>query len=107
VKIGARIVGHGRSVIFQMAEVAVPRGRFQQILAAIATLRPSPPARCPDLAIWQASNLLPAPLPRTSISWRSGCGIFNSPKDGFSAAGRAVTQRAKIEAYTYRFSPSA
>jgi hypothetical protein len=46
VKIGARIVRHGRSVIFQMAEVAVPRALFEQILAAIATLRPTPPARC-------------------------------------------------------------
>jgi hypothetical protein len=46
VKIGARIVRHGRSVAFQMAEVLVPRGLFQQILAAIATLRPLPSARC-------------------------------------------------------------
>jgi hypothetical protein len=46
VKIGARIVRHGRSVIFQMAEVAVPRALFEQILAAIAKLRPSPLARC-------------------------------------------------------------
>jgi hypothetical protein len=45
-KIGARIVRHGRSVAFQMAEVLVPRGLFQQILAAIATLRPLPSARC-------------------------------------------------------------
>src|SRR5215212_4119327 len=46
VKIGARIVRHGRSVTFQMAEVMVSRSLFQQILAAIAGLRPSPPARC-------------------------------------------------------------
>ena len=46
VKIGARIVRHGRSVTFQMAEVMVSRSLFQQILAAIAALRPSPPARC-------------------------------------------------------------
>ena len=46
VKIGARIVRHGRSMIFQMAEVMVSRGLFAQILAAIATLRPTPPARC-------------------------------------------------------------
>ncbi len=46
VKIGARIVRHGRSVIFQMAEVMVPRRLFREILAAIAALRPSPPARC-------------------------------------------------------------
>ena len=46
VKIGARIVRHGRSITFQMAEVMVSRSLFQQILAAIAALRPSPPARC-------------------------------------------------------------
>jgi DDE family transposase len=46
VKIGARIVRHGRSVVFQMAEVMVPRGMFREILAAVAALRPSPAARC-------------------------------------------------------------
>ncbi len=46
VRICARIVRHGQSVIFQMAEVAVPRALFQEILGAIATLRPLPPVRC-------------------------------------------------------------
>jgi Transposase DDE domain group 1 len=46
VKIGARIVRQGRSISFQMAEVMVPRRMFQQILAAITALRPSPPVRC-------------------------------------------------------------
>ena len=47
VKIGARIVRHGRSIAFQMAEVAVPRSLFRDILAAIAALRPPPPpVRC-------------------------------------------------------------
>ena len=47
VKIGARIVRHGRSIAFQMAEVAVSRGLFQEILGAIAALRPlPPPVRC-------------------------------------------------------------
>jgi len=45
-KIGARLVRHGRSAIFQMAEVAVPRVLFREILAAIAALRPPrPPTR--------------------------------------------------------------
>jgi len=44
VKIGAKIVRHGRSITFQMAEVAVPRALFQDILAAIAALRSLPPA---------------------------------------------------------------
>ena len=46
VKIGTKIVRHGRSITFQMAEVMVPRTLFQQILDVIAMLRPAPPARC-------------------------------------------------------------
>ncbi len=38
-KIGARIIGHGRYVTFQMAKVAVPRGLFAEILRLIAQLR--------------------------------------------------------------------
>lgn len=47
VKIAAKIVRHGRSITFQMAEVMVPRAPFRQILDAIAALRPLPlPVRC-------------------------------------------------------------
>jgi hypothetical protein len=46
IKIGAKIVRHGRSITFQMAEVMVSRGLFQEILDAIATLRPLPAVRC-------------------------------------------------------------
>src|SRR5215510_14037872 len=42
-KIGAKVVRHGRYVIFQMAEVAIPRQMFQEILRLIAELRPQPP----------------------------------------------------------------
>jgi hypothetical protein len=42
VKIGAKIVAHARYVTFQMAEVAVPRELFQEILRLIAQLRPPP-----------------------------------------------------------------
>ena len=45
VKIGAKIVRHGRSITFQIAEVMVLRGLFQQALDAIMALRPLPPAR--------------------------------------------------------------
>jgi hypothetical protein len=45
VKIGAKVVSHGRYVTFQMAEVAVPRQMFADILSLIARLRaPSAPA---------------------------------------------------------------
>src|SRR5436305_10374700 len=43
IKIGAKVVSHGRYVIFQMAEVAIPRQMFQEILRLIAELRPRPP----------------------------------------------------------------
>ena len=43
VKIGARIVRHGRHVVFQLAEVAVPRTLFAEILCRIDHLRPRPP----------------------------------------------------------------
>jgi hypothetical protein len=43
IKIGAKVVSHGRYIIFQMAEVAIPRQMFQEILRLIAELRPQPP----------------------------------------------------------------
>ena len=42
-KIGARIVRHGRYVVFQLAEVAVPRALLADILRRIDGLRPQPP----------------------------------------------------------------
>jgi hypothetical protein len=42
VKIGAKIVRHGRYIIFQMAEVAVRRELFADILRRIDRLRPAP-----------------------------------------------------------------
>jgi len=43
IKIGAMVVSHGRYVIFQIAEVAMARQMFQEILRLIAELRPQPP----------------------------------------------------------------
>jgi hypothetical protein len=39
-KIGAKTVSHGRYVVFQMAEIAIPRNLFAEILRLIAELRP-------------------------------------------------------------------
>ncbi len=44
VKVGARIVRHGRYVVFQLAEVAVPRALFAAILRRIDRLRGPPVA---------------------------------------------------------------
>ena len=43
IKIGAKVTSHGRYATFQMAEVAVSRQMFAEILALIARLR-APPA---------------------------------------------------------------
>ena len=42
VKIGAKIVRHGRYVTFQLAEVAVSKSLFQKILGLIDALRRRP-----------------------------------------------------------------
>ena len=44
IKIGAKIVSHGRYVAFQMAEVAIPKNLFADILRMIAELRAPPVA---------------------------------------------------------------
>lgn len=43
IKIGAKLVNHGRYVGFQMAEVAISRILFAEILRLITELRPKPP----------------------------------------------------------------
>ncbi len=43
IKIGAKVVRHGRYVTFQLAEVAVSRSLFAQVLGLIADLRAPPP----------------------------------------------------------------
>ncbi len=41
IKIGAKIVRHGRYITFQLAEVAIPRSLFANILRLIDGLRPA------------------------------------------------------------------
>jgi hypothetical protein len=42
IKIGAKTMRHGRYVIFQMTEVAIPKDLFVDILRRIDRLRPNP-----------------------------------------------------------------
>ena len=42
IKIGAKVVNHGRYIAFQMAEVAIPKGLFADILRLIVEMRASP-----------------------------------------------------------------
>jgi hypothetical protein len=39
IRIGAKVVSHGRYIAFQMAEIAISRRLFGDILRLIATLR--------------------------------------------------------------------
>jgi hypothetical protein len=45
IKIGAKVVSHGRYVAFQMAEVAIPRNLFTDVLRLVAELRDDPIGR--------------------------------------------------------------
>jgi Transposase DDE domain group 1 len=44
IKIGAKVVRHSRYITFQLAEGAVSRQMFAEILSLIARLRPPAPA---------------------------------------------------------------
>ncbi len=46
IKIGAKVVRHDRYIMFQLAEVAVPRNLFRENLHLIDGLPPRPPTRC-------------------------------------------------------------
>ena len=59
IKTGARIVRHARYVTFQMAEVAVPRALFEQILVRIARLTPL----CDTGSSWTV------PFRATPVAW--------------------------------------
>ncbi len=42
VKIGAKVVRHGRYITFQLADVVIPRTLFVEVLSLIDGLRPAP-----------------------------------------------------------------
>jgi hypothetical protein len=42
IKIGAKVMRHDRYFTFQLAEVAVPRNLFREILRRVDELRPRP-----------------------------------------------------------------
>ena len=45
IKMGGRLVRHARRLVFQLAEVAVPKEVFRQVLERIAGLHPAPGER--------------------------------------------------------------
>ena len=46
IKIGTKVARHGRSVTFQLAEIAIPRRLFAEIVRLIDGLRPKPAPTC-------------------------------------------------------------
>ena len=76
VKIGAKVVHHGRYVIFQMAEVAVPKELFQEILRLIADyshshhqrlrLRKTPDGPVFNSYRWEECVQIPAKMVRSA-----------------------------------------
>jgi hypothetical protein len=86
VKIAARIVRHGRYVVFQLAEVAVPRALFAEIppsdrvaqaeaisdMTARPSVSASPQERCAQTAPWEPRRLGPRGAPRITSSGPQG-----------------------------------
>jgi hypothetical protein len=68
IKIGAKVVSHGRYVTFQMAEVAVLRPTFADIPSLIARLRAPPPAPAWAVGDHAASGEMRGLWPRAQIS---------------------------------------
>src|SRR5262249_9433664 len=75
------VVSHSRHVAFQMAEVAIPRQMFQEILRLIAELRPQPPpalASCIQATDRRGASQMPGKMarsePRPSVRVTRGTG---------------------------------
>ncbi len=62
VKICAKVVRHGRYITFQLAEVAIPRDLFADILRRIDRLIPKP-------AQHDGTTIEHATVPRNSYAW--------------------------------------
>ena len=83
IKIGAKVVSHGRYVIFQMAEVAVSRQMFQEILMLVARLRAPPaPAWTGDRVRMRQTTTVEVRLDTGKAkgfgAWAKSTGWFNS-----------------------------
>ena len=74
IKIGAKVVSHGRYVAFQMAEVAFPRQMFQEILRLIAELRSQPPPAA------RADQGLVADEPEGAEDYCNACHSLDYPR---------------------------
>jgi hypothetical protein len=56
IKMGAKVVSHGRYVTFELAEVAVPRQMVADVLSLIARLRAAPAPACGTLGQMQQTT---------------------------------------------------
>jgi len=62
IKIGAKVVRHGRYIAFELAEVAIPRDPFADILRGIDRLRPRVAAKATAKSTGTALPLPGGPL---------------------------------------------
>ena len=60
IEIGAKVVRYGRYVTFQLAEIAIPRRWFAEILRLIAGLRP----------ITARADIMPCVIAGAELNWR-------------------------------------
>ena len=72
IRIGAKVVSHGRYVTFQLAEVAVPRELFRKILSLIDDLRRRPAQAQADQAHGRGAARLEAKSRRSAIKHLRG-----------------------------------
>ena len=75
IKIGAKVVRHGRYITFQLAEVAIPRSPFANTLRLVDGLRPAPlppnGARSRGLQVARQDSCVPR-TPERVLSTRVG-----------------------------------
>ena len=93
IKIGAKVISHGRSVAFQMSEVAITRQMFQEILRLIAELLPKPP-RCSCVREHLTGVLLPDG--KENRSNRAPGVTFGNPTEGDGQESRQTLIKADL-----------
>jgi hypothetical protein len=106
IKIGAKFVSHGHYVVFQMADVAIPRQLFADVLRLVAELRPpgqsGEPPKCPHLKLSEPftfygeslAGFRPAPLHgipiALSLPYFAGCSHQSSAQHGLHGSDDLV-----------------
>jgi hypothetical protein len=88
IMVGARLVSHGRYIAFQMAEVAIPRHHFADILRKIADLRPPP--------VTSTASCAPMSCVRSKTR---GDVRLDEGEFGFSCSSKHASARARADGW--------